>query len=383
MFPGQGAQRAGMGADLAAAFPLARAVFDEVDDALGEALSRAMFAAGDGAALARTATAQPALLAHAVAALRVLGAEAGLAAPGAPPPRALLGHSVGEYAALVAGGALGLADAARLLRVRGLAMQAAADADARARGGAPHAMLALIVAPAAAARAGGGADAGGAGGVAGGAAGGAAGDAFLAAAEAAARAACARAAAATGLVAAVAAVNAPTQVVLSGHAAALTAAVADLRGGGGGGGALLVRRATPLAVSAPFHCAIMAPAAAALRDALDGAGARGAAAPLLRRATAPLFAGVSAGAVREPAEVRAALVDGVAAPVRWAAAVAAADAAAATADGSADAAEPPPHFLELGAGAALSGFVRALRPAARVSTVGTVADVRAFVLAAR
>lgn len=389
IFPGQGAQRPGGGADLFAAFPAARAVFEEVDDALRAPLSRALFS-GDATALARTRVAQPALLAHSVAAFRVAADEAGVSAAGAA---AALGHSVGEYAALVCAGALPLAGAARVLGARAAAMQAAADA--AAEGGRVLGMTAVLLRPAARGADGDGSTGGGPGAPRGragdaaaagapGAAGAAADDAARDAADAAAlqrvaaagAAACAAARARTRLVVAVAAVNSPLQLVLSGDAAAMDAAVAELRGGGGG---VDVARVVRLAVSAPFHCEVMAPAAGALERAL-------AAEPPLARPLAPLVANATAAPEADPAALAAALVAAVTAPVPWAACVRAA-AGRARAGGAPPAAAlangPATAWAEFGPGATLGALVAATlaRDGARapdVVAVGTVEDIKAL-----
>ena len=332
MFPGQGAQRIGMGLDLANEFSVARNVFDEVDEALGESLSKVMFH-GDGAELTKTAKAQPALMAHSVAALRVLTKEHGVV-----PRGALLGASVGEYAALVAAGSLPLAAAARLLRTRGEAMQRAADADVRLRKAA-HAMMAIVFSS----------------------------DKPLSEIKKTTLDACERVSAETGLVASLAAINAPTQFVISGHAAALDAVVKALRLNND---TFMLRRAIPISVSAPFHCSLMAPATLALRAALD-------AVPIGDALLAPLISGYNALETTTALDVKDALVKGVEAPVRWTEAVAI---AVATADENGDKSDDSqPHFLELGPGTTLSAFVRALKPNARVSAVGNVSDVRGWV----
>ena len=221
IFPGQGSQAVGMGKALADAHPAAARVFAEVDAALGQPLSRLMFD-GPEAELTLTANAQPALMAVSLAALRVLEAEAGLDLKAGA--AFVAGHSLGEYAALAAAGSLTVAEAARLLRIRGDAMQAAVPVG-------QGAMAALIgVEPEAAA---------------------------AIAAEAAA-----------GEVCDVANDNGPGQVVVSGHTAAVARAVtlAQARG---------ARRAVTLPVSAPFHCALMAPAADAMRAALADAAREG------------------------------------------------------------------------------------------------------------
>ena len=268
IFPGQGSQHVGMGHSLLAS-AAAAAAFAEVDAALGERLSASLFHGPPGA-LARTAATQPALLAHSVAALRALQ-EAAAAAPPLPRPALLLGHSVGEYAALVAGGALGLGAAARLLRLRGEAMQRAGDA-----AGAPTAMAALLFAPPARS---------------------------LAALRSACDAACARASQGPGSQVALAALNSPAQALLSGHASAVARAVAlpPLR----------LRRVVPLDVSAPFHSPLMAPAALELRSAIE------ALQPPLQPLRAPLLCGWGAAPVSAPADVAEALVRGVTEPVLW------------------------------------------------------------------
>lgn len=336
MFPGQGAQRVGMGLDLANEFAVARNVFEEVDEALGESLSKVMFH-GDGAELTKTAKAQPALLAHSVAALRVLTKEHGIV-----PRGAVLGASVGEYAALVAAGSLSLPVAARLLRTRGEAMQAAADADAQARK-TSHAMIAIVFSS----------------------------DKLVSEIYKTINDACERVSKDTGLVASLAAINAPTQFVLSGHTAALDAVVKALRVNND---TFILRRAIPISVSAPFHCAVMAPATKALRAALDHI-------PIGDAHLAPLISGYNALETTTALDVKDVLVKGVEATVRWTEAVAVAAAKIADKDNNNndDDDSQQPHFLELGPGTTLSTFVRALRPNARVSSVGNVSDVRKWV----
>lgn len=282
LFPGQGSQFPGMCSGLALRSVAARLALDEVDAALGEKLSISMLR-GPASALSRTATTQPALLAHSVASWRALCEE--VAARGGPPPApaGACGHSVGEYAALVTAGALSLADAARLLRLRGAAMQAAADA----AGGATS-MVALLF---------GGAEPAGA-------------------LEACVRAACVEAQERGPGVAALAALNSPTQAVISGHAAAVQRAVAVLQQKGSGGGVARLRKALPLQVSAPFHCSIMSPAASALREALLGVH--------IGRPAWPLFVGRSGTREEDPLALQEALVAGVTEPVLWARSVAAA-----------------------------------------------------------
>ena len=278
MFPGQGAQVVGMGKSLYERSPAARAVFDEVDASLQALLSRTLFE-GPAAALSRTSVTQPALLAHSRASLRALeeASRAGYLASPLPPAACYLGHSVGEYAALVAGGGLGLGEAACLLRLRGEAMQRAGDAAA-----APTAMQALLFSPPAPS---------------------------LEALRAACTQACA-AATTPAAAAALAALNSPAQAVLSGHASAVTRAVEILQQQQQQQpSSFRVRRAVPLPVSAPFHSPLMAPAAAALQAALTALSL----APL----SAPLVAGHNARPASSPADVAQALVQGVASPVLW------------------------------------------------------------------
>ncbi|GJD91812.1 Malonyl CoA-acyl carrier protein transacylase [Methylobacterium hispanicum] len=261
IFPGQGSQAVGMGKALAEAFPQARAVFDEVDDALGQKLSALMFE-GPADELTLTANAQPALMAASLAGVRVLEAERGLDL--ARDVRCVAGHSLGEYAALAAAGSLTVADAARLLRVRGDAMQRAVAPGAGA-------MAALIGTDLEAAKA--------------------------IAAEAADEEACD-----------VANDNGGGQVVLSGHRAAVERAVAGAQARG-------IKRAVLLNVSAPFHCRLMAPAAEAMRAAL--------AEVALRAPSVPLYANVTAAPESDPDAIRRNLVAQVTGTVRWRESVAA------------------------------------------------------------
>ncbi|SFG25111.1 [Acyl-carrier-protein] S-malonyltransferase [Novosphingobium sp. CF614] len=255
VFPGQGSQKVGMGADLAAASPIAREVFQEVDEALGQNLFRIM-AEGPEDQLTLTENAQPAIMANAIAVLRVLEREGGIAL--ADKADFVAGHSLGEYTALCAAGAFSLADTARLLKLRGQSMQAAVPVGVGA-------MAALL-----------GADI--------------------------EKAAALAAAAAQGQVCTVANDNDPGQVVLSGHREAIERAVALVKEHG-------IKRGMLLPVSAPFHCPLMQPAADAMAEALDRTG------PGTLRVT--LFANVTAGAVSDPAEVRRLLVEQVTGRVRW------------------------------------------------------------------
>ncbi|MBX9814273.1 MAG: malonyl CoA-acyl carrier protein transacylase [Proteobacteria bacterium SG_bin5] len=255
IFPGQGSQAVGMGAALAAASRFAREVFEEVDEAIGQHLFRLM-SEGPAEELTLTENAQPAIMANAVATWRVLEREGGVAL--AEQAAFVAGHSLGEYSALCVAGALDLATTARLLKLRGQAMQSAVPVGA---GG----MAALL---------------------------GATLDQARAVADAAAE----------GQVCAVANDNAEGQVVISGHAEAIARAVALCRDFG-------VKKGMALPVSAPFHCALMAPAAETMAAALERARI---AAPFV-----PVYANVTAAPVSDPAEIRARLVEQVTGMVRW------------------------------------------------------------------
>ena len=253
VFPGQGAQTIGMGQALAMAYPAAKAVFDEVDDALGENLS-ALIWEGDIDTLTLTQNAQPALMAASLATIRALEAE-GVDVTAA---RFVAGHSLGEYAALAAAGALTIADTARLLRVRGRAMQDAVPVGV----GAMAVLLGLDF------------------------------DQARAVAEEAAQ----------GEVCEAANDNDPGQVVVSGHKAAVERAleIAKLKG---------AKRAMLLPVSAPFHCSLMAPAADVMAQALDGVS--------ITPPVVGLVANVLADVVSDPAQIRKLLVAQVTGSVRW------------------------------------------------------------------
>lgn len=255
LFPGQGSQAVGMGQALAKASPAARQVFDEVDTALGTSLSALMFE-GPLETLTLTANAQPALMAVSIAALRHLEEASGR--PFAEHCAYVAGHSLGEYSALAAAGAIDIADAARLLRLRGEAMQAAVPPG-------QGAMAALI-----------GPD--------------------IDAVEALL--------AASGVpgVCAIANDNAPGQVVVSGERGAVEAVVAYAKENG-------VRRATLLPVSAPFHCPLMHPAADAMREALAGLA--------LRAPVVPVVSNVTAQPESEPQAIKDLLVRQVTGRVRW------------------------------------------------------------------
>lgn len=255
VFPGQGSQKVGMGAELAAASAVAREVFQEVDDALGQSLFRIM-TEGPEDQLTLTENAQPAIMANAIAVLRVLEKEGGISL--ADKADFVAGHSLGEYTALCAAGAFSLADTARLLKLRGQSMQAAVPVGVGA-------MAALL-----------GADI----------------EKATALAEAAAE----------DQVCTVANDNDPTQVVISGHKEAIERAIALVKEHG-------IKRGIALPVSAPFHCPLMQPAAEAMENALLDADLR---APLV-----PVYANVDAVAIADPGAIRVALVQQVTGMVRW------------------------------------------------------------------
>ncbi|GAA4039743.1 ACP S-malonyltransferase [Parerythrobacter jejuensis] len=255
IFPGQGSQKVGMGAELADASTAARAVFEEVDDALSQTLSSIM-RDGPEADLTLTENAQPAIMANAIATLRVLEQDFGVSLT--DKGDCVAGHSLGEYTALCAVGAFSLADTARLLKLRGQAMQAAVPVG-------EGAMAALL-----------GADI--------------------------EKATALAAAAAEGEVCDIANDNDPTQVVISGHKGAIERAVALVKEHG-------IKRGIPLPVSAPFHCSLMQPAADAMAEALEET------AP--GSFTLPVYANVTAAQVTDPGEERDLLVQQVTGRVRW------------------------------------------------------------------
>ncbi len=255
IFPGQGSQKIGMGTDLAAASAAAREVFEEVDDALGQRLF-AIMAEGPDDQLTLTENAQPAIMANAIATLRVLEREFGVVL--ADKAACVAGHSLGEYSALCAAGAFSLADTARLLKLRGQAMQAAVPVGVGA-------MAALL-----------GADID--------------------------KATALAAAAAEGEVCEVANDNDPTQVVISGHTDAIERAIALAKDHA-------IKRGIKLPVSAPFHCSRMQPAADRMAEAL--------AATPVSAFTVPIYANVTAARVTDPAEEQRLLVEQVTGRVRW------------------------------------------------------------------
>jgi [acyl-carrier-protein] S-malonyltransferase len=315
IFPGQGSQAVGMGRDLAAAFLAAREVFQEVDEVLRQALSRVMFE-GPAEELTLTENAQPALMAHSIAVLRVLEKEGGIVLK--QKSAVVAGHSLGEYSALAAAGAFSLGDTARLLKLRGQTMQKAVPAG-------QGAMAALL-----------GADLD------------------------QARQLCAAAAPVPDSdppetqVIQPANDNGAGQVVVSGHREAVERAVA-LAGGMG------IRRAMLLPVSAPFHCALMAPAADAMADALEKTSP---VPPLV-----PLIANVSAAKETDPARIRELLVQQVTATVRWRECV------------QAMVGLGVDSFVELGSGKVLSGLVRRIAPDAATASAGAPAEVEALLKA--
>lgn len=303
VFPGQGAQTIGMGRALAEAYPAARAVFDEVDAALGEKLS-ALIWEGDIAELTLTQNAQPALMATSMAAMAALAAEGVTLASHAA---FVAGHSLGEYSALCAAGALGLSDTARLLRIRGRAMQEAVPVGV----GAMAALLGMDFATA------------------------------RAVAEEAAQ----------GEVCQAANDNDPAQVVVSGHKAAVERAVEIAKARG-------ARRAMLLPVSAPFHCALMQPAAHVMAEALS--------AVVIAKPVVPVVVNVRAEAVMEPDRIFDLLVAQVTGSVRWRESVLWMEKAGVG------------EYWEIGAGKALSGMIKRIVTAeAAQRAIATPEDVAA------
>lgn len=301
VYPGQGAQTIGMGRDLADAYPAAKAVFDEVDEALGEKLSTLIWE-GDAEELTLTQNAQPALMATSMAAMAALKAE------GVTVDKAayVAGHSLGEYAALCAAGTFSLADTARLLRIRGRAMQAAVPVGQ----GAMAALLGLSFEQAEAV-----------------------------AAEAA-----------QGEVCQVANQNDPAQNVVSGSKAAVERAI-DLAKAAG------AKRALLLPVSAPFHCALMAPAAEEMAGALADV--------TMNAPAVPVVANVVAEAVTDPEQIRKLLIKQVTGQVRWMSSVEWMGAQGVT------------EVWEIGAGKALSGMIRRINKEITCVNIGTAADAAA------
>lgn len=303
VFPGQGAQTIGMGKDLAEAYPAAAAIFEEVDDALGEKLSDLIWN-GDQDTLTLTQNAQPALMATSIATLRAMEAEGF----GIDTASYVAGHSLGEYSALCAAGAMSVADTARLLRTRGQAMQEAVPVGVGA-------MAALL-----------GLDFETASGVA-------------------------SAVAEGDLVCQAANDNDPAQVVISGHKDAVEAAVEVAKEKG-------AKRAVMLPVSAPFHCALMEPAAKVMAEALSHVD--------IERPAVPVVANVVASGVTNPATIRSLLVDQVTGSVRWRESVAWMGEQGVT------------DIWEVGAGKALIGMVRRINRDIATRAIGSPADIAAL-----
>jgi [acyl-carrier-protein] S-malonyltransferase len=303
VFPGQGSQAVGMGSELARAHASARVVFEEVDAALGQKLSEIMFA-GPLETLTLTENAQPALMAVSMAVMRVLAVEHGFEL--ARKVKFVAGHSLGEYSALAAAGALSIADAARLLKTRGQAMQRAVPIG-------QGAMAALL----------------GVG------------------KEIAEKLA---AEVAQGEVCQLANDNEPTQAVISGTKSAIDRAGQLAKAHG-------VRRFLPLNVSAPFHCALMQPAADAMAEAL--------ARVAIKTPIVPLIANTLAAPISNPAEIRQRLVEQVTGTVRWRESIAAMAALGVT------------SIYELGSGKVLAGLAKRIVPSLNAASLGTPQDIAA------
>lgn len=304
-FPGQGSQAVGMGRDLAETFTEARAVFDEVDEALGQNLSTLMFE-GPEDTLKLTENAQPALMAASMAVVRVLE-QKGITI--AKDSAFVAGHSLGEYSALCAAGTFSLADTARLLQIRGRAMQAAVPVGE----GAMAALLGLD---------------------------------FEAVTEIAIEAR-------EGQVCDVANDNAPGQVVVSGAKEAVDRAIEIAKGRG-------AKRAVLLPVSAPFHCAMMAPAAEAMHEALSQVE--------MKAPAVPVVANVLAAPISDPADIRRRLVEQVTGMVRWTESV-----TFMVGDGGVT------ELVELGTGKVLSGLARRISRDTSAMSAGTAVDIDALV----
>ncbi|HXD44671.1 MAG TPA: ACP S-malonyltransferase [Pseudolabrys sp.] len=304
VFPGQGSQTAGMGKALAEAFAPARAVFAEVDEALGEALSRTIFE-GPQETLTLTQNAQPALMAVSLAVMRVLETEAGLNL--GKDVKFVAGHSLGEYSALAAAGTFSIADTARLLRTRGLAMQKAVPVGV----GAMAALIGLDY------------------------------DTAVAVAAEAAQSEVCQAANDNG----------GGQVVVSGNKAAVERAVEIAKAKG-------AKRAMLLPVSAPFHCALMQPAAQVMAEAL--------AKVQVKAPAVPVVSNVKAGPLSDPAEIVKALVAQVTGTVRWRESIAYIAGQGVT------------QFYEIGAGKVLSGLIKRIADGAGTAAIGTPDDIAAF-----
>ena len=300
--PGQGAQSIGMGKALAEAYVESKQVFEEVDDALGESLSKLIWG-GDIDVLTLTENAQPALMATSLAAARALTREG----MGVETANYVAGHSLGEYSALAIAGALSIADAARLLRTRGKAMQAAVPVGV----GAMAALLGLD---------------------------------FETASQVAKQAA-------GDEVCEAANDNDPAQVVVSGHKAAVERAVELAKEHG-------AKRAVLLPVSAPFHCSLMSPAAAVMKEALSEA--------TIISPSVPVVSNVKAQAVSDPDEIRELLIQQITGSVRWRESV------------MWMAQNDVSEIWEIGAGKALSGMVRRIDREVECENIATPEDIRAL-----
>ncbi len=305
VFPGQGSQSVGMGKALAEAYPAAKAVFEEVDAALNQKLSDMMWN-GPEAELTLTQNAQPALMAVSMAMMKVLAENYGIAL--ADHAKFVAGHSLGEYSALAAAGTFSLADAARVLKIRGKAMQAAVPVGQ----GAMAALLGLD---------------------------------YATATDVAAEAA-------QGDVCQTANDNSDGQVVISGTKAAIDRACEIAKAKG-------AKRAILLPVSAPFHCALMQPAAEAMAQALSTVEMN---APIV-----PLIANVLAGEITDPAIIRAKLIEQVTGTVRWRECVAYM------------VAHGVKVFVEIGAGKVLTGLAKKNAPEATAINAGTPGEIAALV----
>ncbi|WP_068089396.1 ACP S-malonyltransferase [Polycladidibacter stylochi] len=303
-FPGQGSQAIGMGQNLAQDYPEARAVFEEVDAALNQSLSKIMWE-GTQEELTLTANAQPALMAVSLATIRVLEAK-GLDL--AKTAKYVAGHSLGEYSALAAAGTFSISDTAKLLRTRGQAMQAAVPVGE----GAMAALLGLDF------------------------------DAAMKVADEAAE----------GEICQAANDNGGGQVVVSGHKSAVERACEIAKANG-------ARRAVMLPVSAPFHCALMAPAAEKMAQALEEV--------QMNAPSVPLVANVLASEIVDPAQIKQRLIEQVTGTVRWRESV------------SFMVGQGVDTLLEIGAGKVLSGMVRRIEKSAKAVAINGSEDIDAFI----
>lgn len=308
VFPGQGSQAIGMAMALAESFAEAREVLAEVDDALSFKLS-ALMKDGPEADLTATQNAQPAIMAASLAAFRVMQKQMGFALPAGA--AYVAGHSLGEYSALTAAGSLSVAEAAKLLRIRGEAMQAAVPAG---QGG-----MVAVIGP------------------------------ELAAVEDIVKAARERAPA--GEIIEIANHNSTNQIVLSGSAKGMETAIEVAKEKG-------AKRALPLAVSAPFHCSLMRPAAEAMNKAL--------AESALKAPAVPLIANVTADIVTDAAEIKSLLVKQVTGMVRWVDSIEKMKALGVT------------RMLEIGHGNVLAGLIKRIAPEIAVINIGSPADLESY-----